>query len=652
MIAATLAEQIAQTDVRVKSDYASARPRLLYGASDRDPLRAKAGRLPAMWAEVLRKARTALPDNALPAEDIEAGRRYWQVERIQSAALAAWLLDDAAFARGAIAWMRAHCRVAVWGNEYRPNRDLPASWNLYHIAIAYDTLHDRLDTAERAEIRDGMAAHARALAEGLRENEGEIRYDQNHTYIPAVALTAGALALLGEVPDASDWLRLATAVMIRSRHVLGEDGWYYEGTGYWVYALHWHVRWAELMDRAADDGWMNLPILRENWRYALHLSLPAAPNFFDVGDTIEWRDARRPSLAGPNTSMLRAVAKALRSPEAQYAGDEMYRRFPDADYPAAAFLWYDDTLAPADPAAIPPRHVFLDHGVVAWRTGWGAEDSVFLFRCGPPQGHRAAAKLRQMRDWKMNSGHVHPDIGAFWMYAGGRYLAVDTGYLAEKWTALHNTLLVGGRGQGMDGSYWNDRGMDYARFDAARLLAHRLEPEYGFARGEFSSVYPTELGLRALRRAVVMARDRLLVLDEMEAERPQTLTWICHSDTPFEPADGGGFVARGPGAALAVLPLGPAPAEGGNRRTVVNPSKSPGRGANMETIHHLRLETPALAEARLATALVAIGADEAPPRARLVEWTAGRAIVELVRAGRTPERIEVELETGTVKSGP
>ena len=652
MIAPTLAEQIERTDVGLKPGYVSARPRLLYSATDLDALRAKAERLPAMWAEVLRKARAALPDNAPPAEDIEAGRRYWHVERIQSAALAAWLLDDAAFARGASAWMRAHGRVPVWGNEYRPNRDLPASWNLYHIAIAYDTLHERLSAEERAEIRDSLARHARALDEGLNENEGAVRYDQNHTYIPAVALTAAALALLGEVPEAEDWLRRATAVMVRSRYALGEDGWYYEGTGYWIYALHWHVRWAELMERATAKAWMDLPVLRENWRYALHLSLPGPPNFFDIGDTSEWRDARRPALAGPNTSMLRAVARSLRSPEAQYAGNEMYRRFPEADYPAAAFLWYDDTLAPAAPAAIAPRHVFEDHGVVAWRSGWGADDSVFLFRCGPPQGRAAAAKLRVMRDWTMNSGHVHPDIGAFWMYAGGRYLAVDTGYLAEKWTAVHNTLLVGGRGQGMDGSYWNDRGMDYERFDRARLRTTRLQPEYGFARGEFSSVYPPELGLRALRRAVVMRRDVLLVLDEMEAASPQTLTWLCHSDTPFEPADGGGFLARGAGAALAVLPLGPAPAAGGGRRTVIVSGKSPGRGVPLETVHHLRLETPALAEARLATLLAAIGPEEAPPRARLIAWNGDRVAVEIVRAGRAPERVEVEMESGKVNIGP
>lgn len=651
-IAPTLAEQIARSDLKLNTGYASARPRLLYGAVDRDALRAKAERLPTMWAEVLRKARATRPDNAPSAENIEAGRGYWHVERIQSAALAAWLFDDDALARGAIAWMRAHARVPVWGNEYRPNRDLQAAWNLYHIAIGYDTLHERLSAEERAEIRGGLVSHAHALDEGLNENEGAVRYDQNHAYIPAVALTAAALALLGEAPEAEVWLRRATATMVRSRYVLGEDGWYYEGTGYWIYALHWHVRWAELMERAAGASWMNLPVLRENWRYALHLSLPGPPNFFDIGDTAVWRDPRRPTLAAPNASMLRAVARSLRSAEAQYAGNEMYRRFPEMDYPAAAFLWLDDTLAPADPATIAPYHVFEDHGAVAWRSGWGADDTIFLFRCGPPQGHAATAKLKVLRDWTMNSGHVHPDIGAFWMYSGGRYLAVDTGYLAEKWTAAHNTLLVGGRGQGIDGSYWNDRGMDYARFDRVRLLTTRLTPDYGFARGEFSSIYPSELGLRALRRAVVMRRDSLLVADEMAASSPQTLTWICHSDTPFEAAEAGGFLARGDGPSLAVLPLGPASVVGGGRRTVIVSGTSPRRGVSLETIHHLRLETPALAEARLATLLTAIGPKEAPPQARLIEWNGDRLTVEIVRGGRGPERIEVALDTGVVQIGP
>ena len=94
MIAATLAEQLAVTDPGLRPGYAQERPRLLFGAADREALKAKAERLPELWAEVIRKADTATPDTVLPAADIEAGRRYWHVERIQSAALAYWITGN------------------------------------------------------------------------------------------------------------------------------------------------------------------------------------------------------------------------------------------------------------------------------------------------------------------------------------------------------------------------------------------------------------------------------------------------------------------------------------------------------------------------------------------------------------------------------
>ncbi len=649
MIAATLHEQIAATEIRLRPDYRAARPRLLCGSNDREALRQKARRRPELWEAVLRAGRSATAENVPSAADIEAGRYYWRIERVQSAALAAWLLDDERLAGGATAWMVAHTRVPVWGNAFRPNRDLQAAWNLYHIAVGYDLLHERLNAEERETIRRGLVEHARAIAEGLREHEDAISYDQNHTYIPAVALTAAALTLLGEEPEADAWLRLTLALMHRCRYALGEDGYYYEGTGYWSYALHWHVRWAELMEHATGGAWMDVPVLAENWRYALLMTLPGPPHVFDLGDSALWKDATRPTQRLSNATMLWAVAKDRHCPLSQCAGDLLQARFPERDYPAATFLWLDDALAPAALETIAPRHHFRDHDVVAWRSGWGEGDTACLFRCGPPQGHAATAKLRQMRDWRMNSGHVHPDIGAFWMYARGVYLAVDTGYLAEKRTENHNTLLIGGQGQGQDGSYWNDRGIPYERFDRARVLQTRLEDGYGFALGEFSSVYPEELGLKSLRRAGVMSRDRLIVLDEMEAAPPQTLTWICQSDVPFERIGPGTFVARHPTAALAVLALGPSKMEGGSRRTVIQAGDAPNRGHPLETIHHLRLEAQPAPTHHLVTVLAAIGPNDPPPTGRLLGWRDDRAVIELSRPGLPPERVDVNLTTGEIQ---
>ena len=165
------------------------------------------------------------------------GSRYFHIRDVESAAALAWFVTgDAKYVPDATKWLVAHCQQPVWGKGFNDNRDLQASWYLYYLSIAYDTLYSQLSDADRKTVRDGLAAHAKVLYDAFDPagfKDGKIPYDQNHTYNPAVALTAAALVLYGNVPEAADWLNRAHAAMARSRYVLNEDGYYYEGFGYW-----------------------------------------------------------------------------------------------------------------------------------------------------------------------------------------------------------------------------------------------------------------------------------------------------------------------------------------------------------------------------------------------------------------------------------
>jgi hypothetical protein len=307
----TLTDDLDLAPAPVVAGYAEARPRLLFSTSDREALRRKARENPALWQPVLDAARRVLDPAATPSpEDVAHGKNYWRIECVQSAALAWFVTGDTTYRDGAIRWLLAHCREPVWGTDYRPNLDLQASWYLYYLSVAYDLLHEELSEADAAAIRAGLASHAKALFDDFDpvKRTKPIAYDQNHTYTPIVALTAASLALLGEEPAADAWLERARAVLRRCRYVLGEDGYYYEGVAYWIYSLHWHVRAAELLDRATGEKLMELPALRDNWRFALHLTLPGKPWAFDVGDTGLWKgDQQRPDIRVTGSSMLWAV---------------------------------------------------------------------------------------------------------------------------------------------------------------------------------------------------------------------------------------------------------------------------------------------------------------------------------------------------------
>lgn len=557
---ATLADDLKTLKVALVEGYAQARPRLLFGAADRAALAAKAKAQPVLWSRVLASA-GRLGKEAPDTEEIKTGAHYWRIERVQSGALAYFVTGEKTHLEAAGRWMVAHCKEPVWGVGWGENVDLHASWYLYHISLAYDMLYKDMPEADRKVVRDGLAAHAKAVYESLDpiggRYQGQFRYDQNHTYIPTVALATTALALMGEEPAAMDWFRRAYAIMRRCRYVLGDDGYYYEGTGYWSYALHWHARYADLISRATGEKAHELPILRENWRMAIQLALPGTPYLYDVGDVGRGaQDGNRRAMGFSQHCFLWGVAGRLRSGESQLAGNRLDAREPETDYPSSAFLWFDPSVTPTKIEDVKPWDHFADHGFVAWRSGWDANATCYLFRSGPPFGHSAAPKLKRLKDWTPNGGHVHPDIGSFWMYARGAYLATDTGYTGEKRTRDHSTLLIDGVGQGMDGTYHNERGYPYERFDQVRIDKTFFCAEYGFASGEIGPAYAeANVGKVGLRRSLLMTRDWMLVVDEMAADAPRRLTWLCQSDVEFK-KEGAAFVARGPAAALAVVPIG------------------------------------------------------------------------------------------------
>ncbi len=642
----TLLDDLKNLKIPLVEGYASQHPRLLFFADDREDLAKRAAERPDLWDPVMASAQWVKSPERIPAEDvIRSGSKYWHSEKIQSAALAWFVTGDKEFSEGTIRWMVAHSKVSVWGDKYRPNLDLVASWYLYHMAVAYDILKSEMTPGDRDLIRTSIAEHARAIYSDLdpHKTEEKIRYDQNHTYIPTVALLSAGLALFEDVPEAEYWLTRSYAVLRRSRYVLSEDGFYYEGFGYWSYALNWHTRGAELLARATGEKLFDLPALRDTWLFGLHLSLPGTPGAFGVGDVSSWKDGKLSDLKITNYSMLWEIAAQTENGKSQTVGNVYHARLPERDYPATAFLWFNPKVEPTKLEEIEPYHYFPDHGVVAWRSGWGADDTSYLFRSGPPLGHQATAKFGQLKDWIMNTGHVHPDIGAFWIFAKGAYLAVDTGYTAEKWTHDHNTLLIDEKGQGMDGSYWNARGIPYGDLDKARITRQFLSEEFGFATGEFGAVYKNQVPGVALSRNVLMTKRWLLIVDDMKADEPRRLTWLCHSIAEFK-KEGGAFVSRQPNAGLAVLPLAPVGLEVKPEPTMVVSGLAPGQGTPQQRGHKLGLRSKEpTGETRFINLLVPLDPDEKPPTAQISE-SENQLSLQIRWQDGTTEKVDLNLD--------
>ena len=626
-----LNDDVSKTHVVPVESYLAHHPRVIFSLSDKPELQKKAKDYPELWQNVLDTANAL---KAVPPPDvIQSGAKYFRIRGVEAAAVAWFVTGETKYSDAAIRWMVAHCKEPVWGNGFRPNVDLQASWCLYYLSISYDILYNQMTDADRKIVRDGLAGHARVIYESFDPAsfaKGTITYDQNHTYTPATALVAASLALYGNVPEAADWLNRAHAVMARSRYVLNEDGYYYEGFGYWMYSLHWHARYAEMMERATGEDLYDLPALRDNWLFGLHLSLPGAPNAFDVGDTYDWKvDHQRPNIDVASYALLWNIASKTKAGEGRTVADMYHQRHPDKEDTTAAFLWFCPEIKPVELDAIKPYHLFKDMDVVTWRSSWKADATCYFYRGGPTLGHSATEKLARFKDWQMNGGHVHADIGSFYMYAKGAYLAVATGYTAEKWTRDQNSLLIDGKGQGADGTYHNERGVPYADLDNARIDRSYLSDSYGFVSGEIGTAYNKLVKGVKLRRSLLMTERWLLVIDDMSSEQEHKLTWLCHTDGAFQ-ADGTAFVARLPKAGLGVIPLSAEMLTPGMGETTVMAGKGPGQGRLAKHGYNLSLTSAQPTKsARVINLLVPLGQDEKLPTAKIVKEEPGAVELSL-----------------------
>jgi hypothetical protein len=365
---------------------------------------------------------------------------------------------------------------------------------------------------------------------------------------------------------------------------------------------------------------LDVPGLANSWKFALYMMLPGNPGAFDVDDTGKWEGDDRSAVRPNNYEIYWDLEKAaatdgnMAAAGADRAVADIYHaRWPDQDYPAAAFLWYSSDVPATPLAQIKPYCYFSDHDLISWRSGWDADATCVLFRCGPPEGHAALAELGVMKDWGMNAGHVHPDIGGFYLYAKGAYLAVSTGYTAEKWTRDHNTLLVDGKGQGADGSYWNDRGVSYEKFNEVRIARHYLSDDYAFATGEMGAAYSPQVPGVHLTRTILANKRYLLLIDDMAAPAAHQLTWLVHADGAFKAA-GKAFVAKLPHASLAVFSLAPGDLIAVAAPATVMAGSGPGKATPTQRGYQLAIAMKdAATSARLVHLLVPLAADEAAP---------------------------------------
>ena len=188
-------------------------------------------------------------------------------------------------------------------------------------------------------------------------------------------------------------------------------------------------------------------------------------------------------------------------------------------------------------------------------------------------------------------------------------------------------------------------------------VAAELADDHVYARGEFGSVYPADLGIHSLQRTVLATRRWLLTIDNLDAKAEHELTWLCHTDEPFK-AEGPAYVSRKADGALAVFPL-VSGAKAEPEKTMVTAGTGPGQGTPAHRGYHLRVTSAGSTASgqtdgrwvQLVTLLVPLGAGEKPPEAKLTDRSSSAATVAITWPDGKTETIKTDWRWTSGKGG-
>ena len=574
----------------LRKELVGVHPRVYITQEDIAELKAKAKTHPELWQTALSRVRAMFKEPA-PAPAQERRVQNEVGLGIAEAAFVYKITGDRKYFDAAMKYIDAGISYDIWGYAYnKPNVDLAAGHLLYGMGWGYDLLYHDLSPEQRTRIRNKLVKQASLLHEFFRIKNGKTyAYSQNHTFIPISGLAVAAYALMDEVPEAREWAATSRAIFDRVLATLGEDGYFYESMEYWIFSMPWIVHYMDAHEQSTgEDLYKGLAGLENTHNYIAHITLPGGEFNFDYGDIYagpvtrarKGNDYERERIDGKfrtNYNILYNLATRYGSGEAQGVADWVRSKGQVNAEEFWTFIWYNPSIKAVPIKDQPTQHWFKDHGVVFWRSSWDDDATAWSFKAGPPEGHAATAKVKAFPDWRLSSGHAHPDAGSFIIWSKGRYLTGDSGYAGVPMTEHHNTITFDGVGQAKEGKGHDAfAGVSYDRMNRIRIDDVQFAEGKVTITADLGPAYEPEVGVeKFLRKFSFEVPGNFIVEDEIKLSEPRKIASYLHSDTEITKR-GSGFEFEPGKPSLFVELIAPAGVETLIQKNILTAPGRPG----------------------------------------------------------------------------
>lgn len=537
--AALAAADIITSATQVECELLGVHPRLLCVRHPFDQLRSRLGEEPwKRWFEKLQRDGDAMLATALPDKLMGTPYSVFDVRGLGThliqLALLHRLTQEQKYRDRIEHLMSRLAAEEDWGDSL-----IFGHW-AQGFAIALDWLWHDFPAELRARHVETLYQRARHVFEKWATYKaGEpFGYTWNISAVVLGGMTAAAACLYGERADVAPLANMAVEKMRAQSAALGPDGVSPEGIMYGgYYASYLVVNFLLAEELFGIELFATTPWLTRHAQSLHAQTLPRAS--WKANDAFFMQGDAHGNVFGIEV-VMRVIATAARDGVAQWFADELLRAGHLGISPLS-FLLYDPQVRPVSPLDRPPFTLMEDHGVTVMRSDWSGNETAGAFKCGPNVGHHAARRCNN----PLGGGHMFPNNGELQLFSHGEWILTYPGYV-HKETHFHNTIIFGAVGQYGEKSEWFED-LPYRQRRAYPFM-ERAEhhPAWDCCVADMTAAYPTELGLRSLRRHVLFIRpDVWIILDAIESAAPVTPTLLFHTGFALRRGEGNLFEGSG-----------------------------------------------------------------------------------------------------------